>query len=90
MKLSGLIDLVADKATFGHLTKEKLQALPMTVPPFEEGKEIIKFLDLKLVQMEKIETKIDEIYRTSARIPRCADFIRGDGEGASARVIVKT
>ncbi len=59
LKLDGFIDIVAEKATFGHLTKDKLEVLPMTVPPESEAINIIEFLDKKLEQIWSIEAKIN-------------------------------
>ena len=58
LKLNGYIDIAAEKATFGHLTKDKLEVLQMTVPPKKEAQVIIEYLDKKLVQIERIEVKI--------------------------------
>lgn len=61
LKLNGVIDVIADKATFGHLTKEKLQVLPMTVPQIDEAEKITKLLDIKLAQIARIQEKIETI-----------------------------
>ena len=48
----GYIDILADKATFGHLTNEKLKALPIPIPPVSEHAKIIE-------KLESFEPKVD-------------------------------
>jgi type I restriction enzyme, S subunit len=57
VKSNGYIDLAADMATFGHLTQEKLQSLPMSFPPLEEQKTIARFLDYKTAQIDALIAK---------------------------------
>ena len=45
LKLSGYLNMISDTATFAHLTKEKLEALTIPMPPVEEQKMIISYLD---------------------------------------------
>ncbi len=45
LKLSGYVNMISDSATFAHLTKEKLEALTIPMPPIEEQKKIIFYLD---------------------------------------------
>lgn len=61
LKRTGYIDLAAEKATFGHLTKEKLEALPMVVVPNAEAMAIIGFLDRKLDQIEHLTAKNERL-----------------------------
>lgn len=61
LKLTGFIDNVISKATFGHLTKDKLQLLQMTVPPKQEAEEIAKHIDIKLAYYARIENKINDV-----------------------------
>jgi type I restriction enzyme S subunit len=58
LKLNGYIDNAVSKATFGHLTKDKLELLPMTVPPKPEAEIIANYLDAKLVYLARVEEKI--------------------------------
>jgi type I restriction enzyme, S subunit len=68
---NGFIDIVADKSTFGHLTNEKLKALPIPIPPISEHDEIIAKLEAFEPKMEAqvtlIEKQIDVLqeYRTA-------------------------
>lgn len=45
LKLNGYIDLLASKATFGHLTKEMLEELPVLFVPPNEADQIVTFLE---------------------------------------------
>lgn len=45
LKLSGYTNVISDTATFAHLTKEKLEVLTIPMPPVEEQKRIISYLD---------------------------------------------
>jgi type I restriction enzyme S subunit len=49
---NGYIDILSDKATFGHLTNEKLKALPIPIPPALEHAEII-------AKVESFEPKVE-------------------------------
>jgi type I restriction enzyme, S subunit len=49
---NGFIDILADKSTFGHLTNEKLKALPIPIPPQSEHNEIIEKLESYELKME--------------------------------------
>lgn len=49
---NGFVDILADKATFGHLTNEKLRALPIPIPPHIEELEII-------AKLETFEPKVE-------------------------------
>jgi type I restriction enzyme S subunit len=49
---NGFIDILADKSTFGHLTNEKLKALPIPIPPISEHDEIIEKLESYEPKME--------------------------------------
>jgi type I restriction enzyme S subunit len=61
LKLTGFIDNVVSKATFGHLTKDKLELLQMAVPTKEEAEQIGKYLDTKLLNIARIEDKIKDV-----------------------------
>ena len=77
--LSGYVDVVADKATFGHLTNEKLSRLPILVPPAPEAGSITAHLDASLAEFEKtehgVERKIDLIREYRTRL--IADVVTG-------------
>ena len=57
---SGYIDTIIDKATFGHLTQEKLQVLPITTMPYAEQVAIVQALDTKLVQIDRAIAKAEK------------------------------
>jgi len=59
---SGYVDLVADKATFGHLTNEKLKAFPLVSPPTkEEQLGIVAFLDRETAQIDTLIAKQERL-----------------------------
>jgi type I restriction enzyme, S subunit len=66
VKNNGYIDLAADMATFGHLTQEKLQSLPMSFPPLEEQKSIARFLDYKTAQIDALIAKKESLLKKLA------------------------
>jgi type I restriction enzyme, S subunit len=66
VKSNGYIDLAADMATFGHLTQEKLQSLPMSLPPLEEQKSIARFLDYKTAQIDALIAKKESLLKKLA------------------------
>jgi type I restriction enzyme, S subunit len=45
--------VISEKATFGHLTNEKLKAMPFIVPDHNEADEIIIVLDTYWDQIDK-------------------------------------
>lgn len=49
---SGYVDLVCNKATIAHFTKEKLLATPLAVPPLAEQQAIADFLDAKTAEID--------------------------------------
>lgn len=49
---SGYIDLVCNKATIAHFTKEKLLATPLVVPSLAEQQAIADFLDVKTSEID--------------------------------------
>lgn len=57
IKESGYIDIICNKATIAHLTKDKLSNLPMPYPPAEEQSAIASYLD---VETARIDTLIAE------------------------------
>ncbi len=64
LKHNGFIDTVAEKSTFGHLTKEKLEWLPIVIPPQNEMQRIIDSLEAKLATARLIENKIEASIET--------------------------
>ncbi len=63
-KSVGYIDLICNKATIAHFTKEKLASMPMPAIPIEEQHVIADFLDLKCERInaaiEKTKASIEE------------------------------
>lgn len=57
VKSCGYMDIVCNKATIAHLTKEKLANLPMLFPPPNEQHAIAEYLD---VETARIDTLIHE------------------------------
>ena len=63
-KASGHIDLICNKATIAHFTKDKFGALPYVVVPLEEQKRIADYLDSECARIdaviEQTRTSIEE------------------------------
>jgi type I restriction enzyme S subunit len=58
----GFVDLVAEKATFGHLTNEKLMAFPLVAPPNEhEQATIVTFLDHETAKIDTLIAKQEQL-----------------------------
>ena len=58
IKESGYVDIVCNKATIAHLTKDKLSNLPMPYPPAEEQSAIASYLDAETF---RIDTLIEHV-----------------------------
>lgn len=54
LKHSGYIDLICNKATIAHFTKEKLGETPFIVCGFDEQVTISNFLDFKCAQIDRV------------------------------------
>lgn len=50
----GYIDIVCNKATIPHFTKDKLGNMPCVVPPLEEQQQIADYLDKKCAKIDKL------------------------------------
>jgi len=48
----GYVDLVCNKATIPHFTKQKLGAVPLPLPPLDEQGHIAAFLDKRCVVVD--------------------------------------
>ena len=53
-KGQGYVDLICNKATIAHFTKDKFMSLPLLVVPIDEQREIVKYLDEKCDQIDKL------------------------------------
>ncbi len=53
-KASGHIDLICNKATIAHFTKDKFGALPYVVVPLEEQKRIADYLDSECARIDAV------------------------------------
>ncbi len=56
-KNTGYIDILCNKSTIAHLTAEKLSALPMVFPPFEEQIKISCYLDSMFAKFDALISK---------------------------------
>ena len=58
----GYIDMVCNKATIPHFTKEKVGEVPIPLPPLSEQEEIVKYLDAETGKIDRaIEVKRRQI-----------------------------
>lgn len=64
-KGQGYVDLICNKATIAHFTKDKFMSLPLLVVPIDEQREIVKYLDEKCDQIDKLiaikQAKIEKL-----------------------------
>lgn len=56
LKNQGYFDLVCNKATLAHFTKEKLDSCFLIVPPTDEQERIASFLDTKCAEIDALIT----------------------------------
>lgn len=61
VKSCGYMDIVCNKATIAHLTKEKLANLPMLFPPPDEQQAIADFLDVETARIDTLIHEKDEL-----------------------------
>jgi len=61
VKNSGYLDLICNKATIAHFTKEKLSSTPMIVIPSKQQHHIASFLDTKSSQINSTIQKEREV-----------------------------
>lgn len=57
----GYMDIVCNKATIAHLTKEKLANLPMLFPPPDEQQAIADYLDAETARIDTLIHEKDEL-----------------------------
>ena len=50
----GYIDIICNKATIPHFTKDKLGNMPCAVPPLDEQQKIADYLDKRCAQIHKL------------------------------------
>ena len=59
------MDLICNRATIAHFTKDKFMSLPLLVVPIDEQREIVKYLDEKCDQIDKLiaikQAKIEKL-----------------------------
>jgi len=60
LKHTGYIDLVCNKATIAHFTKEKFGESPVCVIPLNEQKAITAFLDAQCNKIDSIITELEQ------------------------------
>ena len=59
----GYIDVVCNKATIPHFTKDKLSCVPFCLCPTGEQKEIADFLDAKCAEIDKLIAKKEQLVK---------------------------
>lgn len=62
---NGYVDILSDKATFGHLTNEKMKAIPLVIPPSSESYRILNTLQKNEHYVEK---EISNIHATIRKL----------------------
>ena len=60
-KAQGYIDLICNKATISHFTKEKFSAIPYPIPPLDEQQRIATFLDDKCANIDSTIEKMKQL-----------------------------
>ena len=61
VKSCGYMDIVCNKATIAHLTKEKLANLPMLFPPPDEQQAITDYLDTETARIDTLVQEKEEL-----------------------------
>ena len=64
LKHSGYIELICNKATIAHFTKEKFGAIPLCVMDNEEQKAISDYLDARCAQIDSVIADIEKQIET--------------------------
>ena len=59
----GYIDIVCNKATIPHFTKDKLSCVPFCLCPTGEQKEIADYLDAKCAEIDKLIAKKEQLVK---------------------------
>lgn len=59
----GYIDVVCNKATIPHFTKDKLSCVPFCLCPTGEQKEIANYLDAKCAEIDKLIAKKEQLVK---------------------------
>ena len=59
----GYIDVVCNKATIPHFTKDKLSCVPFCLCPTGEQKEIADYLDAKCAEIDKLIAKKEQLVK---------------------------
>ena len=54
LRKSGFVDILVNKATIAHFTKDKFKALKIILPSFTEQKAIVKFLNKRTREIEDL------------------------------------
>ena len=60
LKHGGYIDILCNKATIAHFTAEKVQAISVFLPPAEEQRLIVDFIDRETVKIDALIGKIHQ------------------------------
>jgi type I restriction enzyme S subunit len=59
LKNAGFIDILCNKATIAHYTAVKLANTPVVLPPLEEARQIISFLDRETARIDRLIREIE-------------------------------
>ncbi|MGB7295708.1 MAG: restriction endonuclease subunit S [Candidatus Aminicenantales bacterium] len=61
LKHSGYIDMLCSRATISHFTAEKVESLPVLLPPIEEQKAIVFFLNGQAAKIDALIAKKERL-----------------------------
>lgn len=54
LRHSGFINILVNKATISHFTKDKFSSLKIPLPKFEMQKSIVRYLEIKIVEINEL------------------------------------
>ena len=81
LKAGGFVDIICNKATIAHLTKEKLANLPMVYPPLDEQYSIAAYLETETMRIDDLIDEKRSLLKSLAdlRVTRITDILTGTG-----------
>ena len=88
LKVAGYVEMICNVATIPHLTAEKVKAAPLTLPPLDTQRRIVRFLNEKTARIDGLIEKKRELLD---RLPekRQAIITRAVTKGLNAQAPMK-